>query len=242
MTPQRCPGQDTRYWKGDSSYDIQCPHCGKMMEFFKDEPVRRCRACRKEVRNPRLDMGCAEWCQYAPICLGTMPDIPDAVGSLCERLVARMEAYFGDDQPLIDHALAVLRHAEQIMLASPDASGLIVRAAAILHDIGIPEARRKHGSAAGKFQEIEGPPIARKILEELGIDESVIEHVCRIIANHHSAGDIDTLEFRIIWDADWLVNLPGTQANKPEEELRRFIEETFRTPSGRDIAIKTFCP
>ena len=46
----------------------------------------------------------------------------------------------------------------------------VVRAAAVLHDIGIREAERKHGSSAGKYQEVEGPPIARRILEKLSVD------------------------------------------------------------------------
>jgi len=78
-------------------------------------------------------------------------------------------------------------------------------------------------------------------MAETGIDEHVIEHVCRIIANHHSALDIDTLEFRIIWDSDWLVNLPEGRAVRSEEKLRQFIEKTFRTKAGHDIALRTFC-
>ena len=46
----------------------------------------------------------------------------------------------------------------------------MVRAAAILHDIGIHEAERKHGSSSGRLQELEGPPIARAILEASNVD------------------------------------------------------------------------
>jgi HD domain len=165
----------------------------------------------------------------------------DSVASLCAQLVARMEAYFNNERRFVAHAHSVLQYAEGILLSEPEACDLVVRAAAILHDIGIPEAERKHGSAAGKFQELEGPPIARRIMQEEGIDEAVIEHVCRIIGDHHSGRDMDTLEFRIIWDSDWLVNIPGGQAARPEEELRQFIEKTFRTKAGHDIALRTFC-
>ena len=46
-----------------------CPHCGAEIEFWKDEPVRQCSGCRKEVRNPRIDQGCAEHCKHGPECL-----------------------------------------------------------------------------------------------------------------------------------------------------------------------------
>lgn len=74
----RCPGQDTRYWNGEDIFDVQCPMCGATVEFFKDESKRRCPQCRFLLRNPRLDLGCAEWCPYGPQCLemgGLPPDV-----------------------------------------------------------------------------------------------------------------------------------------------------------------------
>jgi endogenous inhibitor of DNA gyrase (YacG/DUF329 family) len=51
-----------------------CPYCGTEMEFWKDEPVLNCPHCKKTVRNPKLEPGCAEWCKYADECLGKLPD------------------------------------------------------------------------------------------------------------------------------------------------------------------------
>ena len=164
---------------------------------------------------------------------------PDDVDSLCERLVAKMKETFGSDRRRIDHALKVLDHAETIQEAE-GGDPLTVRAAAILHDIGIHEAERKHGSAAGRFQEIEGPPIARAILEEFQLDDNTIDHVCRIVGSHHSAGDIDTREFRIVWDADWLVNIPDEHAGAGQEKLARLIARVFKTRCGRSLAERLF--
>jgi len=236
MTKPRCPGQDMRFWKPEDIFDIRCPYCDHEIEFFKDEPVLTCRSCGKDVRNPRVDLSCAKWCRFAEQCLGTMPEDSEAVGSLCDRLIGRMKSLFGDDRRRIGHALEVLKHAESIMAAQSGVSGLVVRAAAILHDIGIQEAERVHGSSAGKYQEIEGPPIARKIMEELGIDSEIIEHVCRIIANHHSARDIDTPEFRVVWDADWLVNISEEFNTADKARTSELIEKVFKTDSGKRIA------
>ena len=154
------------------------------------------------------------------------------------RLTDRMKATFGQDQGMIEHTRRVYGHACEIRRAE-DADSLVVGAAALLHDIGIPKARRVHGSAAAKYQELEGPPIARGILEDLEMDEKRIDHVCRIIANHHSAADAETvatLEFQIVWDADWLVNFPGRYRDKSEQQRRRLIADTFRTSYGRYLA------
>ena len=146
-----------------------------------------------------------------------------------------MKGVFGNDQKRINHALAVLSYAEKIFGVEGGDSN-VVTAAAILHDIGIHEAERKYGSAAGKYQEIEGPPIAKRILEEEEFSCETIEHVCKIISNHHSAKDIDTLEFRIIWDADWLVNIPDECGKMSKDKLKGFIEKIFKTNKGKQLA------
>lgn len=66
----RCPGQDQRYWKPEDIFEVKCPNCGKSIEFFKDEPKLKCRKCGQMVINPKIDLGCAEWCQYARQCQG----------------------------------------------------------------------------------------------------------------------------------------------------------------------------
>ncbi len=157
-----------------------------------------------------------------------------------DLLIARMISIFGSDENRINHALRVLSYAEQILQAE-GGEPLIVQAAAILHDIGIGQAQRKHGSSAGRYQEIEGPPIAREILQDLDLDPECIDHVCRIIANHHSGREIDTLEFRIIWDADWIVNIPEEWPSKTPQQIHDSIEKTFRTPTGRALALAAHC-
>jgi len=168
-----------------------------------------------------------------------MPEKSDKVGLLRDRLIGEMRVVFGADQRRIDHALSVLDNAETILEAET-ADPLTVKAAAILHDIGIHEAERKHGSPAGRFQEIEGPPIARAIMQTLGLDENTIDHVGRIVGSHHSARDIDTIEFRILWDADWLVNIPDEFPDASREKLQRLVARVFKTDKGRRLAQERF--
>jgi hypothetical protein len=230
MAIDQCPGQDKRFWKPGDVFEAPCPHCGKSIEFWKDDQRRRCRSCGRMAANPKFDMGCAKWCKFAAQCLGQPAGTPDE--ALVDSLVREMKAVFGDDQRRIGHALEVLDHAEQIHVVE-GGDPLVIRAAAILHDIGILAAERKHGSSAGKFQEIEGPPIARPILEGLGVDAERTEHILRIIGSHHSAREIDTPEFRIIWDADRLANIPEELAGKTPEEGRAFVQKVYRTVTGR---------
>ena len=234
MARSQCPGQDRRFWKSDDTSEEPCPHCGEMIEFWKDDFRRRCKHCGQLVSNPHFDMGCAKWCQFAEQCVG-IPATQVRDETLCHTLIKEMKTVFGDDERRVRHALTVLDYAEQI-LKQEKADPLVVKAAAVLHDIGIHQAEAKHGSPAAKYQEIEGPPIARGIMKELGIDEMIIDHVCRIIANHHSARDIDTPEFRIVWDADWLVNLPDEYRDLSRLRLENMIDRMFKTATGVNLA------
>lgn len=240
MANTMCPGQDTAFWKPGDIYEVECSNCGQELEFFKDDASRRCTRCGQKVANPKLNLGCAQWCEHAKECLGYDPkeavQAEGAETSLVDRLIEAMQKTFGSDQRRISHALSVLERAKEIMAGEQGAEPKVVLAAAVLHDIGIQEAERKHGSNAGRWQEIEGPPIAEGIMKELGMDEASRDHVGRIIANHHSAKDIDTLEFRILWDADWMVNIPEEYPDHTTEKLKALIEKVMKTASGRRLA------
>ncbi len=233
----KCPGQDQRFWKPEDIFDVSCPSCNKPVEFFKDEPKLKCRNCGQSVVNPKIDLGCAEWCQYAEQCLAV--SVKTEASIIQDELIKEMKSVFANDQKRIDHALAVLNYAKQI-LSAEGGDPLVVKAAAILHDIGIHEAERKYSSSAGKYQEIEGSPIAREILLRYNLDEGVIGHICKIIANHHSDKDIDTIEFRIVWDADWLVNIPEEFPDKGKESLQKLIDKILKTSQGRKLAAELF--
>jgi HD superfamily phosphodiesterase len=161
------------------------------------------------------------------------------VGYSTDILIERMKAYFGGDERRIEHALSVLAAARAVN-AVEKADPVVVEAAAVLHDIGIHEAERKYGSSAGNYQEIEGPPIAKEILAEFDLDEDVVEHVLAIIAEHHSAKTIDTREFRVLWDADWLVNIPDEFDLEEKTSLGALVVKVFKTAAGREMAEKKF--
>lgn len=88
---------------------------------------------------------------------------------MTHRVLNEMMGYFGKDVRRINHALKVYGLASAIgRTENLDSQTIeITETAAILHDIGIPESEKKYGSCIGKYQEIEGPPIARVILENI---------------------------------------------------------------------------
>jgi hypothetical protein len=156
-----------------------------------------------------------------------------------ENILNAMRNYLGDDERRKNHAEAVFDYACTIQ-KQEGGDICVVMAAAALHDIGIHEAERKYNSAAGNYQEIEGPPIARDILKKFDVNSEQIEHICKIIANHHSARDIDTVEFRAIWDADWLVNIPDEFDLNDKDKINKLINRNIKTDTGKKLSQKFF--
>ncbi|MDJ0831271.1 MAG: hypothetical protein QNI92_15580 [Desulfobacterales bacterium] len=62
---RKCTGNNWQEWGFDSIFDIECPHCSNLVEFFKDEISRHCIHCKGTVKNHRQDVGCNQWCSAA---------------------------------------------------------------------------------------------------------------------------------------------------------------------------------
>ncbi len=109
----------------------------------------------------------------------------------------------------------------------------MIEMAAILHDIGIPVAEKKYNSCAGKYQELEGPPIAYDMLTSLNIPHEWVKRVCFLIGNHHTYSKIDGPDFQILVEADFLVNMHEDGMNS--EMIESIRTKYFKTRTGIDI-------
>ncbi|MFW6288045.1 MAG: HD domain-containing protein [bacterium] len=165
-----------------------------------------------------------------------------------EEIIRKMKDYFSGDNERISHALQVTDYADQLIeLNKKNKPTEVINAeviiySAILHDIGIKNSEEKYNSAAPKYQEIEGPPVARKILSSFPIDESIVNEICDIIGNHHSPGNINSHNFKLLYDADWLVNLPAEQdlSKMSKEEIENTINKLYLSQTGKDKAKALF--
>ena len=235
----KCPGQDSRYWKPGAIFEAKCPKCGNEVEFFKDDTTRVCKKCGHRFLNPSMDFGCASYCKYAEQCIGNLPPelLAQKENLLKDRVAVEMKRYFRQDFKRIGHAMRVARYAERI--GKEEGGNLaVILAAAYLHDIGIKQAEKKYQSTAAKYQEEEGPPIAKEILTSLGAREELIEEVCHIIDHHHHPGKEESINFKCVYDADMIVNLEENEKDKPIEpdRLSSMINRSFLTANGKSLA------
>ena len=182
----RCPGQDMRYWTAKDIFDVSCPYCDNSIEFWKDEPFRLCRVCQKEVRNPRIDLGCAKWCRFGDQCLGRSAVEQLAAAPVIEKLKALIE-------PLAEHnsaQYAVAMEIERIanlLLTAEGGDPCHIKTGALL--VGVVR------------NELDPVAAARAKLQETILDEAETEAVCRLVEQVLSDGKPETVNVAIVRDA-----------------------------------------
>ena len=148
-----------------------------------------------------------------------------------DTIFAMMD-YFKGDPKRIQHFMKVYSFARAIGVKErlPEDVQYLVEVAAITHDIGIKLSEEKYSSAAGEYQELEGPPEAEKLLREIGYEEEFIDKICFLIANHHTYKNFDNTPYQILIEADFLVNI--YEENISMELAKNVKEKIFKTPSG----------
>ena len=141
---------------------------------------------------------------------------------------------------LIQHFIKVHEFAKLIgsMEEIPSDIMEILEAAAIVHDIGIKVSMKKYGKCDGKLQEKEGPIYAREILNKLEFKKEVIERVSYLVAHHHTYSNIDGIDYQILVEADFLVNLYESQKDK--DTIQNTYSKIFKTESGRKLCSQMF--
>lgn len=152
-----------------------------------------------------------------------------------DDLFMDMLAYYDGDPKRIQHFTKVHSYARLIGIGEEldDASLFILEAAAYTHDIGIRVAEEKYGRCDGKLQEQEGPIIAQKMLSQLGFENYIVERICFLIGHHHTYDNIDGLDYQILVEADFLVNLYEDDAGN--RAIDKAYKRIFKTETGKKI-------
>ena len=155
-------------------------------------------------------------------------------------LIKTMISYYANDPCRIQHFIKVHDFAGVIgkLEKLGDEEQNILEIAAIVHDIGIKVSEEKYGNADGKHQELEGPVIARAMLETLDFEDSVIDRVCYLIAHHHTYDAIDGIDYQILVEADFLVNI--LEDGLAKEAALQAYQNIFKTESGKNICQEMF--
>lgn len=150
-----------------------------------------------------------------------------------QTLALAMIDYNNGDPKRIQHTTKVHAYASMIgRIEGLDEETLfILESAALVHDIGIRASEQKYGHQNGKLQEQEGPAVAREMLTRLGgYSERQIERICWLVGHHHTYHVCEDLDYQILIEADFIVNL--YEDNESPHAIRAVRKNIFRTGSG----------
>ena len=175
MEQMKCPGQDTRFWKPDDIFVAECPKCGAEIEFFKDDARRRCAWCGHMFYNAKIELGCAEWCQYAEKCVPDLVRAKKAAQNFKELLSEMVTAHLKEDPAAWDRTAKGVAYA-QALLKAEGGDPKVVLAAVLLHRLG--------------------PEKAREFLAELETEPEIVEAVLELLAGRGAARDLNRQLFQ----------------------------------------------
>ena len=159
-----------------------------------------------------------------------------------DSLLLKMIDYYSGDSKRIQHFIKVHSFAKLIgELEGLDSSTqYLLETAAILHDVGIKSAEKQYGNCNGKLQEQIGPSLAKEFLSELNYDTDVIDRVCYLVGHHHTYTNIDGIDYQILVESDFLVNLYEDSLNCTA--VSAAYNNIFRTKFGKQICKSMFQP
>ncbi|MBQ6949629.1 MAG: phosphohydrolase [Firmicutes bacterium] len=155
-----------------------------------------------------------------------------------ETVYQAMIEYYRGNPHQIQHFAKVHTYSRLIgTLEGLDEETMItLEMAALVHDVGIKAGMEKYGRGNGKIQEELGPAIAEELLTGLGVDPDRVARISYLVGHHHTYTNVEGLDYRILLEADFLVNLH--EEKEPMEGIVKAYDEIFRTEAGKKI-VKT---
>lgn len=157
-----------------------------------------------------------------------------------EKVIAATIAYDAGDVKRIQHFLKVHAFARLIGLEEglDPHTQFVLETAAVVHDIGIHRAEAVYGRNTGKYQEELGPAEADALLTQLNWPLDVIERVKYLVGHHHTYTNVDGIDYQILLEADFLVNL--YEDEEPPVAQKHVYETIFKTETGKRLCRQQF--
>ena len=160
--------------------------------------------------------------------------------NMINKLIDEMIKYYSKDPKRIQHFMKVHAFSKLIgEMENIDKNILFtLETAAVVHDIGIKSAEEKYGNCSGKYQEKLGSDIAANMLAKLEFPKDIIDRVTYLVGHHHTYTNIDGIDYQILVEADFLVNMYEDELS--QAACSSAITKIFKTSYGTKIATEMF--
>ena len=135
--------------------------------------------------NPKIELGCAEWCQYAEKCVPDLVRAKKAAQNFKELLSEMVKSHLEGDPAAWDRTAKGVKYAQDLLKAE-GGDPKVVLAAVLLHRVE--------------------PDQAREFLSELETEPEIVEAVAELLAGQGAARDLNR---QIFQDVLALLEEPG---------------------------------
>lgn len=154
---------------------------------------------------------------------------------LVAKAIEKMIDFYEGNLRDVEHFMKVWGYARTIgELEGLDAKTQeILELAAVVHDIACPLCRVKYGNTNGSNQEKESDPLVREFFKDMPVAASDVDRISFMVCHHHTYTDVDGIDYRILLEADFLVNACESQYSRSAIEAAR--ENFYRTKAGTKL-------
>ena len=155
-------------------------------------------------------------------------------------MICKMITYSNGNKHDIAHFLKVYAYARMIgeMEKLEEKQQKTLEIAAVIHDIACPVCREKYGNTNGANQEKESPVLVENFLKDTDLDQKMKERIKFLVSHHHTYTGVDGLDYRILLEADFLVNADEGQMSQEAIETAR--ERVFETAAGKKLLTEIY--
>jgi len=139
--------------------------------------------------NPKIELGCAEWCQYAEKCVPDLVRAKQAAQTFRELLAEMVRTHLHGDPAAWDQTAKGAQLAQELLKAE-GGDPKVVLAAVLLHRVS--------------------PARARDLLAELETEPEIVEAVLELLAGGGAARDLNRQLFKDV------LSLITPEADRPK--------------------------
>ncbi|WP_249030378.1 HD domain-containing protein [Tannockella kyphosi] len=151
---------------------------------------------------------------------------------MTEQLLYDMILYFENDPKRIHHLIKVYEFGKLIARNENLDKKTIqtIELACLIHDCGIKIAERLEHSSAGPLQEKYGPEIVYQLLSNYPLEDDIKNRIAYLVGHHHTYINITGLDYQILVEADFLVNI--LEDNMTIDQINLIKNNIFKTKMG----------
>ena len=118
-------------------------------------------------------------------------------------------------------------------MAAGDGDALVSKAVSQIDYTEEIDGTTKYGAAYGNRQEEESPALLDVFLRDFDLPSARKDRIIYLVSHHHTTTEVDGLDYRILLEADFLVN--ASEARMDRSAIQTFYDQVAKTDTARRL-------